>query len=409
MKRVALALLMGAAVLYALALWGERSYPHAAWGWLAAGSEAAMVGAMADWFAVVALFRHPLGLPIPHTAILPARKARLGGNLANFICDNFLATEQVLAKLRDFDAARRLATWLSQPPHAALLGQRAVLLARQGLGALDDARLREFVARAAGAGLQRIDVAPLAGQVLGALTAEGRHQALLDNVLAQLGQLLDDDALQEQLTESLAREVKALRYVGLDQAVAGVAARKLIAAVARTLTETAAEPTHPLRQRFDLFTASFVARLQHDPLFIARAERWRDDLIANPALAGYLHGLWGQVRDWLEADLARPDSAIGRSVSQWAGEFGQRLQADEAMRSWINAQLMAAAPALIERWREKMRRYIEARVADWDTDALVREVEHNIGRDLQFIRINGTLVGGLVGLLIHALTLWVAA
>lgn len=405
MKRVALALLAGAALLYALSVWGARAHPHAAWGWLGAGAEAAMVGAMADWFAVVALFRHPLGLPIPHTAILPARKARLGRNLADFICDNFLATPQVLAKLRSHDAAGRIAHWLAQPANAQQLGAQTVALVRLALGALDDARVRDFMARAAGAGLRQIDVAPLAGQLLDALTAQGRHQALLDDVLGRLADLLDDEALQEQLTESIAREVKALRYVGLDQVAARLATRKIVAAVARTLAETAAAPAHPLRARFDQFTAGFIERLQHDPEFIARGERWRDELLAHPTLTGYLQGLWGQLRDWLDADLAREDSAIRQRVALLAVELGRRLEADDAMRHWLNEQILSAAPALIERWREDGRRYIEERVAAWDTDALVREVERNIGRDLQFIRINGTLVGALVGVLIHGLTL----
>ena len=408
MKRVALALLAGAALLYVLAVWGGRAHPHAAWGWLAAGAEAAMVGAMADWFAVVALFRHPLGLPIPHTAILPLRKARLGRNLADFICDNFLATPQVLAKLRGYDAAGRIARWLAEPAHAQRLGTQAVALVRMALGAFDDTRVRDFVARAAGAGLQRIDVAPLAGQVLGALTAEGRHQALLDEVLRQLADLLDDEDLQEQLTDAIAREVKLLRYLRLDQAAARLATHKIVAAVAHTLGETAAQPDHPLRQRFDQFTTGFVSRLQHDPAFIARGERWRDELLAHPALAAYLQGIWGQVRAWLDDDLAREDSALRQRVARLAAELGRRLEADEAMRHWLNEQILAAAPALIDRWREDGRRYIEERVAAWDTRAMVQEVERNIGHDLQFIRINGTLVGGLVGLLIHGLTLWIA-
>ena len=406
MKRVALGLLCGAAVLYGVAHALEARHP--AWGYVAAFAEAAMVGAIADWFAVVALFRHPLGLPIPHTAILPTRKARLGRNLADFLCDNFLATPQVLAKVRSFDAAGRIAQWLAQPANAQQLGAHAVALVRLALGAFDDSRVRDFVARAAGAGLQRIDVAPLTGQVLGALTAEGRHQALLDDVLGQIAHLLDDEALQEQLTDSIAREVKALRFVGLDQVAARLATRKIVAAVAHTLAETAAQPGHPLRQRFDAFTGSFVERLQHDPAFIARGERWRDELLAHPALADYLQGLWGQVRDWLDADLAREDSAIRQRVTGLAAELGQRLQADEGMRNWLNEQILSAAPALIERWREDIRRYIEERVAAWDTDALVQEIESNIGRDLQFIRINGTLVGGLVGLAIHGVTVWVA-
>ncbi|MDQ7958598.1 MAG: DUF445 domain-containing protein [Pseudomonadota bacterium] len=404
MKRVALGLLLGAAGLYIAAHWGQRAHPHAAWGWLAAFAEAAMVGAIADWFAVVALFRHPLGLPIPHTAIVPRNKARIGSNLARFICDHFLATPQVLAKLEAFDPARRLALWLAEPARAAQLGTHAVSVLRYGLTAFDDERVRAFLARAANAGIAQVDLSRLSGQVLEALTADGRHQDLLNDVLGQVSRLLDDEALQEQLTEAIAQEVKALRYVGLDQVAARLATRKIVAAVARTLGETAADPAHPLRLRFDDFMHRFVDRLQHDEAFIARGERLRAELLAHPALGAYLQGLWDQLRAWLDADLAREDSSVRRRVAALAATLGERLGADAAMQRWINEQILAAAPAAIERYREDIRRYIEERVAGWDTAELTDEVERNIGRDLQFIRINGTVVGGLVGLGIHALT-----
>ena len=178
MKRIALALLVLAALLYVVARALEPRHP--AWGYAAAFAEAAMVGAMADWFAVVALFRHPLGLPIPHTAIIPANKSRIGENLAGFICHNFLGTEQVLRKLRAFDPAQRLAGWLADPSHAAQVGRHLVNAARYGLGAFDDDRVRRFMHELVVARLQRIDVAHVAGEVLDALTAGRRHQALLD-------------------------------------------------------------------------------------------------------------------------------------------------------------------------------------------------------------------------------------
>ena len=406
MKRIALGLLLGAAALYIGATWGQRAHPHATWGWLAAFAEAAMVGAIADWFAVVALFRHPLGLPIPHTAIVPRNKARIGRNLARFICDHFLATPQVLAKLEAFDPARRLAQWLAEPARAAQLGTHAVSVLRYGLSAFDDERVRAFLARAAGAGIAQVDLSRLSGQVLEALTADGRHQELLNDMLGQVSRLLDDEALQEQLTEAIAQEVKALRYVGLDQVAARLATRKIVAAVARTLGETAADPAHPLRRRFDDFMHRFVDRLQHDEAFVARGERLRAELLAHPALGAYLQGLWDQLRAWLDDDLAKEDSSVRRRVAALAATLGERLAADAAMQRWINEQILEAAPAAIERYREDIRRYIEERVAGWDTAELTDEVERNIGRDLQFIRINGTVVGGLVGLVIHAMTVW---
>lgn len=402
MKRVALGLLCAAALLYAVA--SALHAQHQAWGYVAAFAEAAMVGAIADWFAVVALFRHPLGLPIPHTAIIPSNKDRIGAKLAGFICNNFLSTAQVLAKLREFDAAGRIADWLARPASGEKLGEWGVAATRYGLAAFDDERVRDFMGRAAAAGLEKIDLSHLMGQALDALTAGGRHQALLDDVLQQVAGLLEGDEVQARMTEAIAREIKTLRYVGLDQVAAKLATRKIVAAVARTIGELAAEPDHPMRKRFDHFVDDFVVRLKLDPEFQQRGEQIRAELMAHPALGDYLHGLWGELLAWLHDDLSRNDSTIGRRIAAMAGALGVRLQADDAIRRWINEQIEAAAPLAIERYREDIRRYIEERVGDWNAGEMTAELERHIGRDLQFIRVNGTLVGGLVGLLIHTVT-----
>ena len=402
MKRVALGLLCGAALLYALA--SVLHAQHPAWGYVAAFAEAAMVGAIADWFAVVALFRHPLGLPIPHTAIIPSNKDRIGAKLAGFICDNFLSTAQVLGKLRQFDAAGRIADWLARPASGEKLGEWGVAATRYGLSAFDDERVRDFMGRAAASGLGKIDLSRLMGQALDALTAGGRHQALLDDVLQQVAGLLEGEEVQAHITDAIAREIKTLRYVGLDQVAAKLATRKIVAAVARTIGELAAEPDHPMRKRFDHFVDDFVVRLKLDPEFQQRGEQIRAELLAHPALGDYLHGLWGELLAWLHDDLGRNDSTIRRRIASMAGALGARLQGDEAIRRWINEQIEAAAPLAIERYREDIRRYIEERVGEWNAQEMTVELERHIGRDLQFIRINGTLVGGLVGLLIHTAT-----
>jgi uncharacterized membrane-anchored protein YjiN (DUF445 family) len=402
MKRIAFSLLCAAAALYALA--SAMHDVHPAWDYVAAFAEAAMIGAIADWFAVVALFRHPLGLPIPHTAIIPSNKDRIGAKLAGFICDNFLSTAQVLAKLREFDTAARIADWLARPASGEKLGEWGVAAARYGLGAFDDERVRVFMGRAAAAGLGKVDLSRLMGQALDALTAGGRHQALLDDVLQQLAGVLEGEEVQAHITEAIAREIRTLRYVGLDQVAARMATRKIVAAVANTIAELAAEPGHPMRKRFDSFMDDFVVRLKLDPEFRERGEQIRAELMAHPALGEYLHGLWSELLAWLHDDLGRGDSSIGRRIAAMAGTLGQRLQTDVAIRGWINEQLEAAAPAAIERYREDIRRYIEGRVAEWNAAEMTVELERHIGRDLQFIRINGTLVGGLVGLLIHAVT-----
>jgi uncharacterized membrane-anchored protein YjiN (DUF445 family) len=405
MKRVALGLLCAAALLYAVASALHGRHPNwATWGYVAAFAEAAMVGAIADWFAVVALFRRPLGLPIPHTAIIPSNKDRIGAKLAGFICNNFLSTEQVLAKLRAFDAAGRIADWLARPASGEKLGEWGVAATRYGLTAFDDERVRDFMGRAAAAGLEKIDLSRLTGQALDALTAGGRHQALLDDVLQQVAGLLEGEEVQAHITEAIAREIKTLRYVGLDQVAAKLATRKIVAAVAHTIGELAAEPDHPMRKRFDHFVDDFVVRLKLDPEFQQRGEQIRAELIAHPALGDYLHGLWGELLAWLHDDLGRGDSTIRQRIASMTGALGTRLQADAPIRRWINEQIEAAAPLAIERYREDIRRYIEERVGEWNAEEMTNELERHIGRDLQFIRINGTLVGGLVGLLIHTVT-----
>ncbi len=322
----------------------------------------------------------------------------------------------MLAKLAQFDPAARLADWLAAPAHGARLGEYAVAAARYGLTAFDDQRVRAFLGRAAAAGLAKVDLSRLLGQALDALTAGGRHQALLDDVLAQVALLIEGDEVQRRITEAIAREIKALKYVGLDQVAAKLATRKIIAAVARAISEIAAEPSaagvssaggapvHPLRRRFDHFMEEFIARLKLDPEFRQRGEQVRAELQAHPALGEYLNGLWSELLAWLHDDLRRSDSSVGQRIAALAGTLGERLRADAPFRHWINEQIQAAAPRAIERYREDIRRYIVERVAEWNAGEMTTELERNIGRDLQFIRVNGTLVGGLVGLLIYAAT-----
>jgi len=403
MKRIALALLCAALALYAIATALEAR--HAAFGWVAAFAEAAMVGAVADWFAVVALFRHPLGLRIPHTAIIPRNQERIGANLARFICDHFLSDQQVLERLRSIGPAARLADWLRDPSHATQVGTHLTKAARYGLSALDDPRVRDFIRASVLERLEQVDVAPLAGRLLDALTENRRHQELLDDVLAQVAALLQDEGVQARIATILAAEARLLRYVGLDQLAADFAAGRIAAAVSRTVGEMGEDPSHPLRLRFDATLARFVERLQHDPAFATKGESIRDELLAHPALGAYLHGVWGDVLAWLRDDLGRDDSSIGRRIAAIALTLGETLHADVAMREWIDGQIIDAAPRWIDRYREQIRGFIEDRVRRWNTEELTGELERNIGPDLQFVRINGTLVGGLVGLVIHALTL----
>jgi len=402
MKAVALALLAGAAALYVTGTVMQGGHP--AWDYLTAFGEAAMVGAVADWFAVVALFRHPLGLPIPHTAIIPANKDRIGENLASFLCANFLSTPQVLARLRSFDAAGRLARWLSTPQHARQAAGHLGATLAYALGALDDRRVRRFVGGSATDLLSRLLTAPRLGRWLALATHEGRHQPLLDTALRRFATLADNESLKARLADAVAGEVRLLRYVGLDTAAGRYATNKLLAGVIRLMHEMSEDPQHPLRGELDAWLAALVQRLESDPALVARVDEFRARLLAHPALGVYLQTLWGHVVAWMQRDLAGDDSVLRERVAGAIRLVGKRLQADEGMRQWIDAQLNEVAPRWIERYREDIRRYIVARVREWNAEEMTAELERNIGRDLQFIRINGTLVGGLVGVLIHAAT-----
>ena len=404
MKRAALALLLAAAALYVLATALQARHP--AWGYVAAFAGAALVGAMADWFAVVALFRHPMGLPIAHTAIVPASKDRIGRQLAQFIATHFLATDWVLARLRGVDAAAGLAQWLAQPANAARVADHGTALARWAVAALDEPAVHEAVTELARGGLRQIDAARLSGQLLQALVQDGRHEALLDALVSQGARLLGEDAVQDGISDAIAREVKALKLLGLDQVAARLATRKVIVILARTLLEMTEDPAHPLRQRFDALAADWAQRLQQDPTWQQRVAQGRDELLASPVLGLHVRQAWGDLLAWLDRDLRAPASWTHQRIAAGAQNLGAHLATHDALRAWINAELQAAAPRLLERHRGDIAAFIEARVQAWDVRQMSDELERHLGQDLQFIRINGTVVGGAVGLLIHALTQW---
>jgi len=411
MKRLATGLLALVAVAYAAASLLEPRYP---WLWYVARTcEAAMVGAIADWFAVVALFRHPLGLRfIPHTAILPRNKQRIAQGLSEFIQQNFLSTEAVVARIAAFQPARTLSGWLLRPGNAAVLAAYAGRFLAYGLQALDDERVKAFIGRQVDEALRRLDTAAAAAQVLDVLTENGRHHALFDEALGGLDDLLQREDTRRFIAEEVARA--APRYLKSINDVLNLklderAALRIVEVALRKVSEVRRDRDHELRRRFDAFVAAFVARLRTDPALRAKADALRDELLASPALSRYLGSVWGALRAWLAADLAREPSAVRSRLAAMAHGLGAKLEADAAIRQWIDEQILAAVPALVAEHRAKFGRFVEDQINAWEEEKLVDELERHIGPDLQFIRINGTVVGGLVGLLLAALTGWLKA
>ena len=401
-KGAATGLLVLVAVLYVAATVYTPRFPWLAW--VAATCEAAMVGALADWFAVVALFRHPLNVPLPHTAIIPRNKARIAQGLGEFIQEQFLSTPALIARIREFDPAKQLSGWLLKRDNADFIAGYLSRALSYGVGALDDGRVREFLHRTLAAKLAKLDVATLGANLLDVLTENRRHHVLLDQTLAWVRELLGREQTREFLRKEIAAQMPFMKWVNqvvhLDDKAAG---RLLDLAIAR-LGEVLEDSDHELRERFDELAAEFIGKLKSDPALRGKVERLRDDLLGSPALGDYLAGLWGEFRAWLDADLARPKSSVRMRIAGFAGSLGERIRADAGIQSWINEQVLAAAPPFVEEHRASFGRFIERQVNEWQDATLVQELERNIGPDLQYIRINGTLVGGAAGLLIYGIT-----
>jgi uncharacterized membrane-anchored protein YjiN (DUF445 family) len=399
MKLLATGLLVLAGVVYVAARTLEPGRP-----WLhyvAAAAEAAMIGAIADWFAVVALFHHPLNLRfIPHTAILPRNKARIAEGLSQFIQQNFLSSAAVVARVAAFRPAHTLCRWLLKPENAELVSGYATRLVTYALEAVEDERVRAFLGRALAARLRSADVAGAAAQLLDVLTQNERHHALLDEALAGLDELLAREDTRRFIAEEVRRSSPALLRVlnqVLDLKLDERAALKIVDVALKKVSEVRRDREHELRARFDGYVRRFIERLKTDPATREKVHRMRDEALDNPALADYVGGLWDEFRAWL------PGGMRGR-LPGLIIELGEKLDADPAVREWIDEQILSALPPLVEEHRAKFGRFIEDQILSWQEQKLVAELERHIGPDLQYIRINGTVVGALAGLAIAALT-----
>lgn len=408
-KSIALGLLFAAGLGLAIVSVLERTHPHWAFGFLAAVFEAALVGGLADWFAVVALFRHPLGMRwIPHTAIIPSKKDALGASLADFICDHFLGTRQVADKLGTMDIAGSIAGRLADSGFSQAMGRALANALPRILDALDSEELHNFLHRLAEARLREVDLSGAIAVVLRQLTAEGRHQALVDAGLAYAGDVLAAPGTHERISAMATRELwKILRYLKLEGVVADRIADKLVAGMTGMVNDMAVDRDHEFRQRIGAEFERMVARLEEDPALRERIHRFRDQLIEDSDLSRYLRSLWRDLSTWIRDDVAADDSIIAGRIAGVGAELGARLAADEEMRAWINDGIVRLVLPEVERYREGIRDFIVERVHQWSAEELTRELELAVGSDLQFIRYNGTAVGALIGgilyVLVHAI------
>jgi uncharacterized membrane-anchored protein YjiN (DUF445 family) len=399
MKWIATGLLVVAAVVYVVS---EKLGLY----YLAAFSEAAMVGALADWFAVVALFRRPMNLPIPHTAIIPRNKDRIARGLSQFIQQNFLSSAAVVQRIAEFRPAHTLCQWLLKPANADTVASYAGRFVAYALGAVDDERVRRFLQQNLVSLLKNLDLAGSAAQVLDILTENKRHHALLDAALNALDDLLAKEDTRRFIAVEVGKSAPLLKRISdwfqlqLDER----AAMKIAELAIEKIHEVREDRGHDLRKRFDAAVTQFIEKLRSDPALRAKAEALRDELLESPALAGYIGGLWQQFRDWLGADLRATPSVAHARIAGMVRAFGERLEADREIRQWIDEQILIAIPPLVDEHRAKIGRFVEDQINGWQEKKLVDELERHIGPDLQYIRVNGTIVGGLAGLTIAVLT-----
>lgn len=395
MKRLATGLLALMFVLFIATTYYQRQWPMLAYA--RAFAEAAMVGAIADWFAVVALFRRPFGLPIPHTAIIARNKDRIGRSLGIFIANNFLAPGLVATKLESLDAAGRLAHWLAEPATAEAIARRAAGLAPVLLDALDDDAARAFARGTMSRALGSVQAAPLAARVLSVLIAHGHHQQLFDRFLDLTAQFLlrNEEMIRDRVTD---RSWKWLpRWVD----------RKLADKVMDGSLDTLAElrdPNHPWRGEFQVAALRLCERLAHDPRLRAQGEAIKADMLRHPLVQATLDTAWDETRARLRAELSADEGALRPAIERAVAAWAARLAADTRLRGLLNRWLRRAVERMVVPQRAEIGDFIAGVVARWDTRTLVDKLELQVGRDLQYIRINGTMVGGLVGLIIHAVS-----
>jgi uncharacterized membrane-anchored protein YjiN (DUF445 family) len=404
-KRIALTFLLVPCALFIALTAVDPQHHSIGLGLFAAMAEAAMVGGLADWFAVTALFRHPMGQAwIPHTAIIPKSKDQIGKSLADFICDHFLDSKLVLGKIIDFNPASRLAKSLAEPASAAKLADFVVKHAPRLVEMLDSNELQEFVSTATKEKLRGLDLSSLLANLLDTLTKDGRHNEMVDSLLDDIAALASDPETRSMLAEKIAPELwAAARWTNLDRPIADNIAEKVVAGFQNMVREIAIDKHHKLRVSFDEKIPLFMSRLKTDADLRGKIESFRDTILDNRELSDYIQEMWSSAISWLRNDLSSPVSSIRENVVRASQSLGSRLDSDPELKAWFNNWVLDTVEPLVEEYREKIRGFIVDRVEAWSSAELTMQLELSMGSDLQSIRISGTVVGAIIGGLLFGL------
>ena len=397
MKRIATGLLVAAAAVFLVTRWFEPAHPWL--GFVRATAEAALVGGLADWFAVTALFRRPLGLPIPHTAIIQTQQERIGRVLGNFVQNHFLSREVLAARLASMQVAERAARWLGEEENSRRLARHLAVGVAQAMQTVEEEQARALIQESAVARLRTMQLAPLLGSVLSVVATDQRHQVLLDEALRLAGETL------EKNRDELARRIKDESPWWVPTAVDQAFQKKIETASLRLIQEVRADPFHPLRLKFDIAVRQFIERLRSSEEVQQRAETMKAELLQHPALGEFAASLWDRARGAAERFSADASDEALAPLARGIGAVGRSLLEKPERLAELDRVLNDFAASVVERHQHEVGNLIAETVRRWDPGYAVERLELAVGQDLQFIRLNGTLVGGLAGLVIYSISL----
>ncbi|EIG57601.1 DUF445 domain-containing protein [Bradyrhizobium sp. WSM1253] len=388
-KALATLVLGSTLVLFVIAKWLLPVHP--VFGFIAAFAEAATIGGLADWYAVVALFKRPLGLPIPHTAIIQSNQARIADKLGEFIQVHFLEAAPVEAKLNEIDFGSFVADWLRDRKRRDDLARFALRLLPEAVSATESSGLMTFILRRMSSQLQAIDLAPLAAGTLRGFVAEGRHQILFDDLLRVMHETLNQTETMAMIREKVRAELPTLlRLYRADKFLVN----KIVASATAFFNEVRSDPKHPFRGEFDRMVLSFVDRLGTDQAYIDRIDGLKRDLLARPELADLARTVWANTRSFIERSASGETQVLQHHLAGMCVAAGEALAGDAELRKG----LVAVLRSFVADQKSGVSTFISDQVKSWDMAQLISLIEINIGRDLQYIRFNGSLIGGLAGL-----------
>lgn len=365
-------------------------------GYAEAAAEAAMVGGVADWFAVTALFRHPLGIAIPHTAIIPTRKDQIGESLGSFVQDNFLNDDLVGARVRDFGPAERLGRWLAEPENARRIGEQTPAVFGGVTDFLDDDDVAAGIGQLLARRLEAIELAPLASRGLEVAIEGGHHQAAFDATLRGVDKLVTEH--HEVLRQRLYEESPWWVPESIDDRVFS----KITTGTTRLVADVLAKPDHELRGIVDQRARDLAARLRESPELQRRGEELKAEILAHPEVRAWLNSIWDHIKTGLMDATVDPESELRHRLEAALVNAGETLMTDPALQAKVDAWIERVVRYLVNQSDDEVASLISSTFARWDAHQTGKRIELQVGRDLQFIRINGTVVGGLVGVVIHA-------